>query len=163
MTSSLWNWLFYAWIQRDKVKWVLVTLIKGHLRAANSRNNKLYWCLIKKFNISALNEKNRFLFGCFLTFFLRLQIYEAIAAIFWQFASSVYFSFSTFEIVFLFNWLCSIDLLIRYSTSKILFQFIGLYFRTYPAVFVYFVDQKFVSLLHFAAFSTSCVKSFWLL
>ena len=35
--------------------------------------------------------KRMFLFGSvFLTFFLRRQIYEAIAAIFWQFASYVF-------------------------------------------------------------------------
>ena len=44
-----------------------------------------------KYNISALNEKTNFFLVClFYCFFLRLQIYEAIAAIFWQSAS--YFS-----------------------------------------------------------------------
>ena len=50
MTSSLWNWLLFTLIQRDKVKWVFLSV--------------------------------------FLLFF-RLQIYEAIAAIFWQSASFV--------------------------------------------------------------------------
>ena len=46
--------------------------------------------LNQNLNISAPNEKNKFLFwSVFLTFFLRLQIYEVIAAIFWQRASYV--------------------------------------------------------------------------
>ena len=92
MTSSLWNWLFFALIWRDKVNWVIVTLIEGYLRAANSNCNKLYRFLSNT-NTSALNEKNTFVFwSVFFTFLLRLQIYEAIAAIFWQFASYVFTS-----------------------------------------------------------------------
>ena len=37
----------------------------------------------------SLMKRIGFFFGLFLTFFLRLQIYEAIAAIFWQFTGYV--------------------------------------------------------------------------
>ena len=37
-----------------------------------------------KYNISAFNEKTNFLVCLFYCFFLRRQIYEFIAAIFWQ-------------------------------------------------------------------------------
>ena len=40
--------------------------------------------------MSAFNEKTIFLI-CFFTVFFRMQIYEAIAAIFWQSASYVVF------------------------------------------------------------------------
>ena len=45
MTSSLWNWLFFTLIQRDKVTWVYITLIGGSSRAANRSSNKLcrFW------------------------------------------------------------------------------------------------------------------------
>ena len=43
---------------------------------------------ISKYNISTFNEKTNFLV-CLFSVFFRLQIYEAIAAIFWQSASYV--------------------------------------------------------------------------
>ena len=42
MTSSLWNWLLFSLIQRDKVKWVYLTLNEGYLRAANGGSKNLY-------------------------------------------------------------------------------------------------------------------------
>ena len=42
-----------------------------------------------KYNISAFNEKN-FFWSVFPSAFLRLQIYEAVAVIFWQSASYVF-------------------------------------------------------------------------
>ena len=124
MTSSLWNWLLFTLIQRDKVKWVCVTLNEGYLRAANRGSKKVYRFLIKIWHIS-LN-----FFGLSLLIFLRLQIYEAIAAIFWQSASYVLISSLIFSAgyyigtVFLFrqlksyfalflitarSWLCAIS------------------------------------------------------
>ena len=47
MTSSLWNWLLFSLIQRDKVKWACVTLNEGYLRAANRGSKNLYRFLIK--------------------------------------------------------------------------------------------------------------------
>ena len=47
MTSSLWNWLLFTLIRRDKVKWVCVTLNEGYLRSANRGSNNLYRFLIK--------------------------------------------------------------------------------------------------------------------
>ena len=44
MTSWLWNWFF---LQRDKVKWMCVTLNEGYLRAAKRGSNNLYRFLIK--------------------------------------------------------------------------------------------------------------------
>ena len=63
---------------------VCVTLNEGYLRADN-RGSKNYTDFKSKYNISGFNEKKNF-FGLsfllsFLLFFLRLQIYEAIAAI----------------------------------------------------------------------------------
>ena len=52
MTSSLWNWLLFALIQRDKVKWVCVTLNEGYLRSANRGSNNLYRLVIKMWQIS---------------------------------------------------------------------------------------------------------------
>ena len=73
---------------------MLVTLNEGFLRAANRNSSKFLILLIRilnQNNISALNEKNKYLFwSVFFTFFLRLQIYEAFAVIFWQFASYVF-------------------------------------------------------------------------
>ena len=67
---------------------VCVTLNEGYLRAANNGSKNLYRFLIKLYNKSAFIEKTNFLVCLFYCFF-RLQIYEAIAAIFWQFASYV--------------------------------------------------------------------------
>ena len=44
---SIWNWLLFTLIQRDKVKWVCVTLNEGYLRSANRGSNNLYRFLIK--------------------------------------------------------------------------------------------------------------------
>ena len=41
LTSSIWNWLLFTLIQRDKVKWVCVTLNEGYLRSANRGSNKI--------------------------------------------------------------------------------------------------------------------------
>ena len=90
MTSSLWNWLLFTLIERDKVKWVCFILNEGYLRSANRGSNNFYRFLIKIYNKSAFNEKTNFFGLSFLLFFLRLQIYEAIAAIFWQSASYVF-------------------------------------------------------------------------
>ena len=50
---------------------------------------KSYLDFYSKFNISAFNEKANF-FRLSLTVFWRLQIYKAIAAIFWQSSSYVF-------------------------------------------------------------------------
>ena len=88
MTSSLWNWLLFTLIQRDKVKWVCVTLNECYLRSANRGSNNLYRFLIKIYQIS-LQWKDKFFWSVFFTVFFRLPIYESIAAIFWQSASYV--------------------------------------------------------------------------
>ena len=62
-----------------------VTLIEGYLRLA-SRAAISYADASSKYNIPAFNEKDRFF--VLFTLFLRLQIYEAIAGIFW---SIIYF------------------------------------------------------------------------
>ena len=59
MTSSIWNWLLFTLIQRDKVKWVCVTLNEGYLRSAN-RGSKNVYRFYSKYNISAFNEKTNF-------------------------------------------------------------------------------------------------------
>ena len=64
-----------------------------------------------------------------------------------------YFSFSTFETVCLPGWHCSIDLLVRYSSSKVFVQFVGLYFKTYPAmlfrlIFAYTTKLKLLNPLN---------------
>ena len=41
MTSSPWSSLLYTLIQRDKVRWMCVTLNKGYLRAANRGSKNL--------------------------------------------------------------------------------------------------------------------------
>ena len=94
MTSSFWNWLLFTLIQRDKVKWVCVTLNEGYLRSANRDSNNLYRFLIKIWQIS-LQWKDDFFGPSFYCFF-RLPIYESIAAIFWQSASYVFISSSWF-------------------------------------------------------------------
>ena len=63
------------------------TLNEGYLRAANRGSNNLYTFLIK-IEHSQPSVKSLFLV-CFLLF-LRLQIYGAIAAIFWQTARYVF-------------------------------------------------------------------------
>ena len=47
MTSSLWSWFLFTLIQRDKFKWVCVTLNEGYLRSANRGSNNLYRFLTK--------------------------------------------------------------------------------------------------------------------
>ena len=84
MTSSLWNWLLFSLIQRDKVKSGCVTLNESYLRAAN-RGSKYFTDFNP--NITCQPSMKRRIFG---SVFLRLQIYEAIAAIFWQSASYVF-------------------------------------------------------------------------
>ena len=56
-----------------------VTLHEGYLRAAN-RGSKNLTDFKSKYNLSFFNEKTNFFGLSFLLFFLRLQIYEAIAA-----------------------------------------------------------------------------------
>ena len=68
---------------------MLVTLNEGYLRAVNRGSKNLYRFFKSKFNISAFNEKMIFSV-CLLYCFFRLQIYEAIAAMFWQSSSYVY-------------------------------------------------------------------------
>ena len=68
-------------------EYLLVTLNEGYLRAAKRQQK-----LIQIFNQNLTYQpsmKRRFLLVC-LYCFLRLQIYEAIAAIFWQYSSYVY-------------------------------------------------------------------------
>ena len=87
MSSSLWNWLLFTLIQRDKVKWVCVTLNEGYLRPANSGSNN-----IQIFNQNITDQpsmKRPTFLGLSFYCFLWLQIYEAIAAIFWQSANFV--------------------------------------------------------------------------
>ena len=67
-----------------------VTLNEGYLRAANRGSNNLCRFLTKILH-SQHSMKRLFLVYCFF----RLQIYEAIAAIFWQSAS--YVSFYTIQ------------------------------------------------------------------
>ena len=59
-----------------------VTLNDGYLRYAN-RGSSNYTDSQSKYNISSFNEKSNFLvyFLLFYCFFLRLQIYKAIAAL----------------------------------------------------------------------------------
>ena len=42
-----WSWLLFTLIQRDKVKWVCVTLNEGYLRAAYKGSKNLYSFAIK--------------------------------------------------------------------------------------------------------------------
>ena len=69
MTSSIWNWLLFTLIQRDKVKWVCVTLNEGYLRPANRGSNNL-----QIFNQSITDQpsmKRRIFLVClFYCFFL---------------------------------------------------------------------------------------------
>ena len=77
MTSSVWNWLLFTLIQRDKVKWVCVTLNEGYLRSANRGSNNLYRFLIKIKQIS-LQWKDEFFWSVFFTVFFEtadLRIY----------------------------------------------------------------------------------------
>ena len=60
-------------------------VIRGQLIEAA----KTYTDFKSKFNLSAFNEKTEFFWSVCFTVFFRLQIYEAIAAIFWQSASYV--------------------------------------------------------------------------
>ena len=69
--------------------------------------------------------------------------------------------FSLFDCLFLnflrsfcscFGWHCSIDLLVNKSTSKFLFHFFELYFRTCSAMFFCFVEQKMFRFTSFCRF-----------
>ena len=60
----------------------------NYLRAAN-RGSKKFILIFNQNITSAFNEKSNFFGLSVLLFFLGLQIYEAIAAIFWQSASYV--------------------------------------------------------------------------
>ena len=71
MTSSLWNWLLFTLIQRDKVKWVCVTLNEGYLRSANRGSNNFYRFLIKIYQIS-LQWKDKFFWSVFFNVDLRI-------------------------------------------------------------------------------------------
>ena len=42
MASSLWNWLLFTLIHRDKVKWVCATLNEGYLRAGNRGSKQIF-------------------------------------------------------------------------------------------------------------------------
>ena len=87
MTSSLWNWLLFTLIQRDKIKWVCVTLNEGYLRSAKRGTNNLH---IFNQNITyPPSMKRRIFLVCLFYCFFRLPIYESIAAIFWKSASYV--------------------------------------------------------------------------
>ena len=86
MTSSIWNWLLFTLIQRDKVKWVCVTLNEGYLRSANRGSNNIQ---IFNQNITDQPSMKRRFFWC-LFYCFRLPINESIAAIFWQSASYIY-------------------------------------------------------------------------
>ena len=88
MTSSIRNWLLFTLLQRDKVKWVCVTLNEGYLRSANRGSNNLYRFLIKITDQHSM--KRRIFLVCLFYCFFRLPIYESIAAIFWQSASYVF-------------------------------------------------------------------------
>ena len=67
VTSSLWNWL-RTLIQRDKVKWMRVTLNKGYLIAATRGSNNLYRFFIKNCNILSLQWKDFFGLSLFTVF-----------------------------------------------------------------------------------------------
>ena len=69
MTSSLWNWVLFTLIQRDKVKWVCITLNEGYYRAANRGSKNLYRFLIKIEHIS-LQWKAEYFWSVFFTVFL---------------------------------------------------------------------------------------------
>ena len=83
MTSSLWNWLLFTLIQRDKVKWVCVTLNEGYLISANRGSNNSFRILIKTKQIS-LQWKDEFVGQSFLLF-----LDCRPTAVFWQSASYV--------------------------------------------------------------------------
>ena len=103
--TSLWNWLLFILIERDKIKRVCVTLNEGYLTAAN-RGSKIYTYFKSKYNISAFNEKTNF-FVCRFYYFLRLQMYEAIAAIFWQSARKTMYFLGEVDLMFGFDWYLS--------------------------------------------------------
>ena len=64
-----------------------VTLNEGYLRAANRGSKNIQ---ILNQNIASQPSMEKLKFWSFFYCFLRLQIYEAIAAIFWQSASYVF-------------------------------------------------------------------------
>ena len=68
---------------------MLVTLIEGYLRAANRHCDKLYRFINQNLTSQPLMKRISFFFFGLSFFYLLFesQIYEAIAAIFWQFAS----------------------------------------------------------------------------
>ena len=78
------KFFLFTLIQRDKIKWVCVTLNEGYLRAADRGSRNFYQNIIYQPSM-----KRRFFSLSFLLF-LRLQICEAIAAVFWQSASYVF-------------------------------------------------------------------------
>ena len=88
MTSSLWSWLIFTFIQRDMFKWLCVTL--------NDMNEVIWEQLIEAAKTFSQNithrpsMKRRFFWSVFFTVFLKLHIYNAIAPIFWQSASYVF-------------------------------------------------------------------------
>ena len=80
MTCSLWNWLFFTLIQKDKVKWMFFALSEDYSRAANRGSNKLNRFLNQNIT-SQLLMKRRSIFLELPTFitmeaFLRLTIVQ---------------------------------------------------------------------------------------
>ena len=67
-----------------------VTLNEGYQRAANRGSKNLYGFFNQNKTYQP-SMKRRIFLVCLFTVFLRLQIYEVIAAIFWQSASYVCF------------------------------------------------------------------------
>ena len=74
-----------------------------------------------------------------------------------------FFVFFSYFLIWFFKNRFLNSLLVHSRSSFLLSQwkFFELYVRTCPAMF--FTSSNFFSLYHFAAFSTFCVKSFWLL
>ena len=68
MISSLSSWLLFTLIQRDKVKWMCVTLNEGYLRAANRGSKNVYRFIIKIYYIS-IERKDDFFVLSLLLFF----------------------------------------------------------------------------------------------
>ena len=67
---------------------MLVTLFEGYLRAVN-RNSKKLQILNQSLTSQPFMKRLSLFFGLVFFTFLWLQIYKAIAATFWQFASYV--------------------------------------------------------------------------
>ena len=108
--------------------------------------------------------KRRIFWSVFFTVFLRLQIYEAIAAIFWQFASYVFsfhyvyfciplcvfvfhfyfcipFLFFVFPLLFLYSILFSYSIFFLYSTFHFLYS---LFILCIIIFLIHFVGYLFV-------------------